>query len=260
MAEGTSLSCDAVDELAGAYVVAALPADELEQVRAHLAACREPHSIYRELAEAAALLPYACEEVAPPASLRDRIVAAALSEQKPPLRVVGTADHERAGRRRPRQRLGNAALWLAPLAAACLVLAVGLGEWGYTQHVQLGQRGSRLQTDQSMIAALAGGARAIPIPATNSLPAALLVQPRDGSAAYLVVDFPRPADEKVYQAWFVANGQAISAGVFAGNSGGPQVLRLTRDLNDMQLFAITVEPKGGSRTPTGPPVMQRTLS
>ena len=76
--QGLRMSCDEVDELAGAYAVEALPAEELEAVDEHIATCRvSDHTELRELQEAAGLLPFTVPPAAPPPELRLRILGAA---------------------------------------------------------------------------------------------------------------------------------------------------------------------------------------
>lgn len=79
-AEPGDRTCDGVRDVAASFVLDALPAAEADAVRAHLAACAEPHP---ELLELAAALPALLESVPlvePPPSLKARIMAAAAAD------------------------------------------------------------------------------------------------------------------------------------------------------------------------------------
>jgi anti-sigma-K factor RskA len=75
-----NLTCDEVREMAGAYVLGALEAAEAAAVRAHLVGHEDAHP---EIAELGAVIPAFAETVPPvepPASLKDRIMAAAAAD------------------------------------------------------------------------------------------------------------------------------------------------------------------------------------
>ena len=75
-----NLSCDEVRELAAAYVLDALEADEAAAVRSHLDAHPDGHP---EIAELGAVIPALAEVVPivePPDSLKGRIMAAAAAD------------------------------------------------------------------------------------------------------------------------------------------------------------------------------------
>jgi anti-sigma-K factor RskA len=68
---------------------------------------------------------------------------------------------------------------------------------------------------------------------------------------YLMVHhLPQPAADKQYQLWAIVNGQPVDAGVFdmQDTSG----MMKMKNIPDAQLFAVTLEQKGGSPVPKGP--------
>ena len=253
------LSCEAVDELAGAYALDALPDEELRAVREHLDSCSQPHAGLRDLAETATLLASLAAEEAAPEGLGARIMASARADlNEPPHRAP--EPEPGAARVVAFPRDFHTPTLLSAIAAAFALLALGLGVWGLRQHTLLAERSARLQSDQLVLTALIDGGRAVPVPGTGALATGLLVQSRNGGPAYLVVDAPPPGGGRVYQAWFIVQGQPASAGVFGGSTSGPQVIRLSSSASGAQAVAVTIEPSGGSRTPTGPKVMQQNLS
>src|SRR5712692_8324455 len=81
--EPVTLTCDEVEDLAGAYALGALPAAELSAIDDHLASCRlSDHTQLRDLTETAALLAFAIPAAAPPVGLGARIAGAAVDELK----------------------------------------------------------------------------------------------------------------------------------------------------------------------------------
>lgn len=61
-------------------------------------------------------------------------------------------------------------------------------------------------------------------------------------------NLPDLSSEKQFQLWAIVDGKPIDAGVFSKNEVNNLIkLNLTKNA---QMFAITVEPKGGSATPT----------
>jgi hypothetical protein len=66
---------------------------------------------------------------------------------------------------------------------------------------------------------------------------------------------PEPAD-KDYQLWVIEGGRPVSAGVFSVEASTPQFFRIgglvQAEPKDVAAFAITLEPRGGVPSPTGP--------
>lgn len=263
-AEGLAMTCDEVDELAGAYALSALPDEELQAVEGHLASCANPHALLRDLSETAALLPLLSEPAMPPPELGARIRAAALDEIEPPSRQGRELVRAASPDVLPFRRRFAAVLPYA-LAAALALVAFGLGWYGIAQHNALAEQRASAHNQEAVLAALtsglAPGSAIVKTPAASSLPSALIVQPADGSPAYLLVNWPQPAQGKSYQAWLINQGQQpVSAGVFDGSTGGIQVIRLSRPIAGSQVFAVTVEPHGGSPQPTSRPFLISNLS
>ncbi len=74
------LTCDEVRDLAASFVLGALDADEMDAVRGHLASCAEPHPEFAELGSVVPVLAASVPVVEPPASLKDRLLAAAAAD------------------------------------------------------------------------------------------------------------------------------------------------------------------------------------
>ena len=146
MAEHTfaGLSCTDVADLAAGFVLDALTPTESDAVRRHLAECPEPHPEMAELSSVVPALLASVEPVAPPAGLKDRILAAAaadLEARRPaaataaqpasPAEAPSAPTSRREGAARQGWDLGaifRRPVWAA-LAAAAVVAAIALGAW-----------------------------------------------------------------------------------------------------------------------------------
>ena len=69
---------------------------------------------------------------------------------------------------------------------------------------------------------------------------------------------PAPPRDSTYQMWLLTRGGAVSGGTFVPDSGGRVTLADTPKVPPPMLGAIvTMEPKGGSDTPSGEPLLAR---
>ena len=64
----------------------------------------------------------------------------------------------------------------------------------------------------------------------------------------LVGNIPNPLSDKQFQLWATLNGQAVNLGIFDNRKEG-QLLQM-KNIQDAKSFYITIEPIGGSDTPT----------
>ena len=62
-----------------------------------------------------------------------------------------------------------------------------------------------------------------------------------------IENLPPPPSDKQYQLWALADGKPIDAGVFDTETSAMQTMKT---IGDAQAFAITLEKKGGSASPT----------
>ncbi|HKV06911.1 MAG TPA: anti-sigma factor [Thermoanaerobaculia bacterium] len=251
------------EELLPAYALGALDGDDLRELEAHLSAgcaeCRRQLDLWeRDLATLAASVP----PVPPSAVTRQRI-----------LKVAGSAERRPTGLPR----------WFLLPAAALLLLAV----WGVAGQMRLRGEMRRLETERDRLAQQVGalesdmararsdarrmaetlqviaapGVRTVSLAGLGPSPGALghtYVNPSDGSALFYAFDLPPLAPDKTYQLWFIAAGTPVSAGTFAVDPRGTGNLRvddITR-VDDIQAWAVTVEPRGGVPQPTGAMVLK----
>jgi len=263
------MECTDVEELAGAFALGAVPADESKLIDAHLGECPNDHHVVRELMEVASLLPLACEEAEPPAGLRRSLMAVMVAQRgvagatTEGINAAGAGQNppdvvERPARepvrfplqRRWRTVWSNPGIWAA---AALLFIAIGLGAWNASLHSSLDKRSALAQQQQLVLAALEGGARIVQLSGQKDI-VATLVQPRSDGAAFVVGNMPGLPSGKAYEAWVIRDGKPAAAGVF--KVSGFSIMTLKVDTAGGQAVAFTIEPEQGSQTPTLPMVAQ----
>lgn len=238
-------ACTRVRARLPAAALDALDPTEVAEVAQHLEVCHACRHDYLELRRVRDLLALAVPSRMPPPALRARVLAAI----QPPRRLP----------------LVSARVWAA-LAAALIVLLVGSNA--------LLWRELRIARSEIRVETLAAG-RATPSPATGSNGAAsggprvwydlastapnsgasgILCAQSRGRLAWLITEgLPALPPGRIYQAWLINGNQRQSAGTFTVDDRGRGFLtiRLDRPLTDYQSMGVTVEPEGGSPTPTG---------
>ncbi|GGK09954.1 hypothetical protein GCM10010123_44830 [Pilimelia anulata] len=234
-----------IHTLAGAYALDALDEPERAAFERHLRECPACATEVAELAEAATALAEPTWSVPPP-GLRQRVLAAAATTRQEPPAVAA-----RAGRR------GAAARWqrFAAAAAAVGVCAAGAGLATYAW-----QRGE-LRDERAAAAdarATADGVRAVLAAADARIRTGALVgggrvtivasAQRDRSV--VVLDAPPAGERRVYQYWWITGAAPASAAVLG--EGEHASTRLLPGARGVDVLGVTVEPAGGSATPTLP--------
>jgi anti-sigma-K factor RskA len=224
---------DHVLPLLAGYALGILSAQEAETVRQHLAQCAPCRQELQAYEEVNADLALAVPEVAPPPGLEERLLErVAPRPDNPPGLWARLETWWRQLHLRP--------AWVA-VPALALLLIFFLAWSGI-----LG--GSSFPT-----VALAG---------TGDAPDAsgLLVSSEDGLHGTLVVQRLPTVDEetKTYQLWLIEAGAWEDGGTFNVDEDGygARYASATILLTEYDSFAVTLEPAGGSPTPTGPVVLR----
>jgi anti-sigma-K factor RskA len=102
----------------------------------------------------------------------------------------------------------------------------------------------------------APGARIIRLAGTESAPrarASMVYEPATGRALLLASELPRPPAGKAYQLWYIAGGPPQPGGTFTTDGEGGSVMRDQAPFEgrNASVFAVTLEPAGGVKAPTG---------
>jgi anti-sigma-K factor RskA len=234
--------------LAGAYALDALSEIERAGFARHVAACAACAAEVAELTETAARLGAATSQAPPPA-----LKAAVLGEIARTRQVRDTpaapsvpSDTSQRWRRR------------SLVAAAAAILAVaGLGTVWAVEEQRLSDARSQVtavQTEQSQVNAILGAPDLQIRTATTATGGrlTLAISPSHNDGVVLMSGLPTPPTGKAYQLWLIHGSAPSSAGVMAeGANSGTAVLPA---INGAHSLGVTVEPAGGSLTPTLPTV------
>ena len=228
--------------LIAAYVLGALSDPELRDIRSHIMSCDECMAEVERLVEA---LPSLALSVAPaplPDGFADRVMGRVAAE-----REVGRTTDRRSPR--PRRPLAQV------LSFGVLVLAVAV------LSMVVVQTRREVAIRQKVIDALVRRGGGIALNKSGVTVARLV--PAKGGALFVAAGLKSAPSGRTYQLWLMRGAclkrptgrcDKVSAGTFDA-SGGVAVLTVARSLGGWDAAAVTVEPRGGSKQPTTPPVL-----
>lgn len=258
-----NLTCDEVRELAGAYVLGALEADEAAAVQAHLAAHPDGHP---EIEELGAVIPAFAElvpVVEPPERLKGRIMAAAGADLAARAVVPGVpaaseapvapVAFPRPEEREARRARTSPATWVLRIAA---VLAIALlGGWNLLLQNDLG---AARQYEQDVAAVLQAasqpGSLTAVLAADGGTGSGLAAVDAEGDLALAMRDLAPTSGTAVYEAWVIASdGVPVPLGSFTVGANGTAFFE-GGGLPSAEgiVLALTLEPGPGATTPTMP--------
>ncbi len=227
-----------VTESIPAYALECLDPEEREQVAQHLARCLACQAELRAYQNLVGELSLAVPRSTPPAGLRQKILRAAAPAASQPAPRPGIFS-----------RLGQFFQVALPVwGAVSLVLVIVL----VISNVIAWQQAQARPNPQTFHLITLNASD----PTSNAT--ALLVISDAGKYGTLVTDNMKVLDtQQQYQLWLVKDGKRTSGGVFSVNSEGYGWLKVESQdsLLDFQSFGVTIEPKGGSTTPTGSKVL-----
>ena len=235
--------CPRVEDAAG-YVLRALPDDECESYRYHVAECEQCTEKVAELGFVANALLSGVPQLQAPPEVRERVMAVVNAEAQL-LRAAGPAADRPVTEPAWRTRiLGGFSLRLWPATAlACALLALGIGA------------GTLLDRQD--------GAPDRVITAKVTQPGATAVVRLSAQSTRLELTGMRPPPERrIYQVWLDPvgdRGPEPTQALFSVNREGRATVAVPGDLDDVAAVLVTHEPLGGSPVPTRQPVIQARL-
>lgn len=228
-----------------AYALGALDPEDAVALQAHIQRCAE---CTRELSAYAGVrhgLNVAVPEAPLPDGFTERLIqrAEARQPQERPVRLLPSAEPTRRGRM---SRLP----WV--LAAASLILALGLGGRAWQLQQELDQRRA---TIASLVELLGGPDVVVRDAGTAGDGTHTRVYlSREGNAGMVVFDnMPPPPPGRVYQLWIGNDAEVESVATFEPNANGNwfRLLKPPGGLSEYDSVGVSVEPEGGSPQPTG---------
>jgi hypothetical protein len=233
-------------ESLGAWLLGALPEDEVEGFRTHLESCADCRADAESLRVAVDALPASAPPMAPPPALKGRLMA--VVEREASLLEAAGPDADRAKRSRRRRRFPHlAGLTLRPalvLPLVLLLLVIGGGA------ALLGRTAFDGQDARTVVARVN--------PELKGSQAALEVE---GDRARIVgKKLPPPPAGHVYQVWLDRGGQSPepTAALFSTRGDGTVSVDVPGSLDGVRAVMVTDEPIGGSPKPTGRTILTAT--
>jgi len=273
-----------VHSLLGPYAVGALEPDERAHVERHVTSCADCRDELSSYLEATAALADA-EATAPPASLRDRVMAeVAMTSQLPPrsadapvtdpIRVAedygrgpaaddapattaadaaaasaaGTSDDLADPRERRAQRRG-VRRWLPALAGAAATVAVlAVGVFGFGLGRPSDDAAELALAKDVMMVEAASDATKMDMDLGNGQ---VVMSSRMDAVALMGRSAPMPDHGTEYQVWLILeDGSKVAGPTFMPDADGEYMAYVPSDLDGVVAIAITCEPPGGSAEPT----------
>lgn len=136
----------------------------------------------------------------------------------------------------PEPRVGRARATLVVVTAAVLILAL-IGSF-------------------ALFSRRSGGSRVVPARVVSSAGTAAL-RIGDGHAELIVRHLPAPAAGRIYEVWLQRANQAPAptTALFGVTAGGAADVGVPGGLDGVREVLVTAEPVGGSRVPTGQPLI-----
>ena len=114
-------------------------------------------------------------------------------------------------------------------------------------------RDYQTQADQTLALLRQPGTRTLELRGNAKAPAGNMLvfwNARTKQVAVEVHSLPALRPDQQYQLWSLVNGKPVDAGVFEADAQNRTVQRLNRPVDRADAFAVTVEKRGGSPTPT----------
>lgn len=243
------ISCQDADVLAAALSVGSIDGSDQATLQEHLSSCADCRRLAGEYMEAAARLPVALEPLQPSPELRTRLMKAVYAE------AAATAALARPSAPAPwlrrawsRVPIGRGFTVLAGAAGAAVIAVFALALGGHL-------------TSAPASAAVAVTA----MPAAPHAQGELVMDRADRQAVLTVTGLPAPSQATggggVYEVWLIpAGGVPVAAAFLSRAPDGTWTAAIHGDISSFATLAATVEPAGGSSAPSGPQVLQASLT
>jgi anti-sigma-K factor RskA len=220
-----------IRSLLAAYVLDAVPADEVPAIRAHILSCEECFAEADSYAESLAALSGSVDASPLPEGFADRVVRAAIGESA----VVPAKVRSPWFRRMALRAVAGLAALLLVVTSVSLI--------GFIQRQRTYERivASLIRDDDALRLQGPGGATAV-------------VATSDSGATLVAINLGDAPEGSDYQLWLMKDGVPTPSETFDA-SGSVVIVDSVDSLEGFDGAAITVEPDGGSPQPTTEPIL-----
>jgi anti-sigma-K factor RskA len=229
------------------------PPESQALIGSYVTRCSRCRQRLAQYATASQIIPLTAAEASPSVALRERIISAA-RQQAP-----GTSRPAPQAAPRPAFRLPQ---WAWQLASGALTLALaGSIYWGYTTQQQLTTQQANVARNRAIIISAFGNDDALELrltsPTAATARASLFVSPGAPSVALYVKGLPALDPQQTYQLSLRSVTAVQRIGTFNVDQNGRAwvLIRPNEALQPFDEALISVEPSGGSPTPTGTVVL-----
>lgn len=261
---------DEIENLTGAYVLDAATADERAAVEAEADRSQAVRNELTELADTAVMLGLAVEPVQPSPQLKSNLMSmlaatpqlarehrteaeSAAESAAEPVPAAESASAFRPVESRARTRWFTRPVAVLTAVAAAAALVIG----GVVVTNQIADQAfQQAQAEQLDAITTAGDTRELTAEVAGGGTATLVWSNELGSAALMVDGIAPLPDSKTYQLWYIDENGARPAGVFDVGNSGTSWRVLDGAMHAGDSIGLTVEPAGGSQTPSTKPVVQ----
>ena len=231
------------DDLA-AYALGALTPEEATAFEGHLEGCDACRAELRWLTPAVDLLPASVEQLSPPESLRENLMATVRTEAAAAQPAAATAPPQ--ARARTQWWHGLRSLMMRPAVgmAALILLIAGVGAGWLLRGSDTVEPGANLVRAQ---------------PVGNATPVSATLERTGDTGTLHVRALPRIRDDQVYEIWVERAGVLEPRNTFVLSGDGTAEAAIPGPLSGGKAIYVTREPHGGSPQPTTKPVLQAPL-
>jgi anti-sigma-K factor RskA len=236
---------DDYKEMIPAHALSGLDAADERALSEHLENCAECRKELEDWQATAAALALAPDPAEPSPQVRERILSEVRKDRASTPEVIPFTPT-------PRRNLWSSFGSLGAIAAVVLFAALSIGLavlWRQNQRLKVANEFVELvNTPGAQVRELRGSD-----PGQSAT--VKLAYDRNGRAILMASKLPSVPQGKAYQLWFITgNKPPVPGKTFVPDSSGNAVLKdeMPGDAVDANVFAITVEPAGGSSAPTSP--------
>jgi anti-sigma-K factor RskA len=227
------------DDLKEAYSLGALSEEERREVEDYLGEHPELRAEVDHLESVANLLALAPQEYEPSPKLR-RDLLNSISSSSPGTTPTADPSTRQTGLRRLFGPGGLAA------AAALALVTIGMFAWNASLQEENQTLQGELEGQQTYALQSTGAAQEM---------RGEVVLLGDERAVLVAEDLPSPPEGETYQAWILREDVPEPAGLFEPNDTGAAAAPIEGSIEGANAVAVTVEPSGGSSSPTSDPLM-----
>ncbi|POH60469.1 hypothetical protein C3B59_16055 [Cryobacterium zongtaii] len=276
-------STDNPADLAGAYALHALSADEAAEYERYLAQSEQARIEAAELSDTAVALGLSVAPVQPSSALKAGLMAqlastpqlaplppaadsvtpdepAATTDAPPAAIPIGSASARDAGapgsaaERAQRRWFQRPAGYLVAAAAAA-ALFVGGTFAGQALYGDPSQDFAQEQAASLAEINAASDSQRASTKTADGHDATLVWSGELGLSAIIVDDLPALGDDQDYQLWYIGTAGPVPAGTFDSDGSGTAWRVLDGTMSAGDAVGVTVEPSGGSEQPTSDPIV-----